>query len=455
MARARTVYRCTVCEAQATQWSGQCAGCGQWNTLVQIAAATAPAPAATAGTRAVVLADAQAAPLERMGTGLAELDRVLGGGLVPGGVVLLGGDPGIGKSTLLIQALAHLAGHMPVLYATGEESAAQVAARARRLGLGQAPVALLADPSVETILAAAQGVRALVVDSIQTLHTEAAESAPGSVTQVRECAARLVRFAKDTGTAVIMAGHVTKEGTLAGPRVLEHVVDTVLYFEGDGGGPYRLIRAHKNRFGSVQELGVFAMSEAGLREVPNPSAIFLTRHTRPVAGSVVLAALEGTRPLLVEVQALVESSPLGNPRRVCLGLDGARMALLLAVLHRHAGVAMFDQDVYVNLVGGLRVDETASDLAVALATLSSLRDRPLPPDLVCFGELGLAGEVRPVRAGQARLTEAAKLGFRHVVISRLNAPKRAPAGMEVHALTHVSELADVFGALAHERAPPA
>lgn len=450
MARSRLAYRCSACDALSTQWAGQCPACGEWNTLSEV---RAPSAATTAAARdaPVPLAAAHTAPLERLGTGLAELDRVLGGGLVPGGVVLLGGDPGIGKSTLLLQALAHLGAGAPVLYASGEESVGQIAARARRLGLVDARVPLLAENSLEAVLAAAPGVRVLVVDSIQTLQSAEVESAPGSVAQVRECAARLVRHAKTTGAVVVMAGHVTKEGTLAGPRVLEHVVDTVLYFEGDGGGPYRLIRAHKNRFGSVQELGVFAMSETGLREVPNPSAIFLTRHPQPVAGSVVLAALEGTRPLLVEVQALVEKSPLGTPRRVCLGLDGARLALLLAVLHRHAGVALFDQDVYVNLVGGLRVDETASDLAVVLATLSSLRDRPLPAELVCFGELGLAGEVRPVRAGQARLAEAAKLGFRHAVISRLNAPRRAPDGMTVHAIAHVDELAGVFDTLALAR----
>jgi DNA repair protein RadA/Sms len=391
---------------------------------------------------------AQAGTPARLSTGLAELDRVLGGGLAAGAVVLLGGDPGIGKSTLLLQALAHLGAQVPVLYASGEESVAQIGARAQRLGLSAAPVPLLADSALDALLEAARGARVVVVDSIQTLHSAEVASAAGSVTQVRECAARLVRHAKDTGTAVIMAGHVTKEGALAGPRVLEHVVDTVLYFEGEGGSPYRMVRAHKNRFGSVHELGVFAMSERGLREVANPSAIFLTRHPRPVAGSVVLAALEGTRPLLVEVQALIEGSALGTPRRVCLGLDAGRLALVLAVLNRHAGMALHGQDVYVNLVGGMRVDETSSDLALALAVLSSLRDRPLPPELVCFGELGLAGEVRPVRAGPARLAEAAKLGFRHAVVSRLNAPRHPPHDMTVHALAHVGELVQVFQSLA-------
>ncbi len=372
---------------------------------------------------------------------------MLGGGLVPGSVVLLGGDPGIGKSTLLLQTLARLADSVPVLYASGEESAAQIATRAQRLQLGDTDLPLLIDARLEAILDAAADCQVLVVDSIQTLFAESVASAAGSVSQVRECAARLTRMAKTHGISVLIAGHVTKDGALAGPRVLEHIVDTVLYFEGDSTSPYRIVRAFKNRFGSVNELGVFAMTETGLREVSNPSAIFLTRHPRPVAGSVVMATLEGTRPLLLEVQALVESSPLGTPRRLTLGMDGSRLAMLLAVLHRHAGVALFDQDVYVNLVGGLKVTETATDLPVLLAALSSLRNRPLPADLFSFGEVGLAGEVRPVRGGQERLGEAAKLGFKRAVVGKLNAPRKAIPGLEVLALEHLGEIGDVFAQL--------
>ncbi|HEY0676343.1 MAG TPA: DNA repair protein RadA, partial [Immundisolibacter sp.] len=354
---------------------------------------------------------------------------------------------GIGKSTLLLQTLARLAGTVPVLYASGEESAAQIAARAQRLQLGEADLPLLIDARLEAIMDAAADARVLVVDSIQTLLSETVASAAGSVSQVRECTARLTRMAKTHGISVLIAGHVTKEGSLAGPRVLEHIVDTVLYFEGDSTSPYRIVRAFKNRFGSVNELGVFAMTETGLKEVSNPSAIFLTRHPRPVAGSVVMATLEGTRPLLLEVQALVESSPLGTPRRLTLGMDGSRLAMLLAVLHRHAGVALFDQDVYVNLVGGIKVTETATDLPVLLAALSSLRNRPLPADLIGFGEVGLAGEVRPVRGGQERLGEAAKLGFKRAVVGKLNAPRKAIPGLEVLALEHLGEIGDVFAQL--------
>ena len=400
------------------------------------------------GERSVVrLREARAGAPARLATGSSELDRVLGGGLVPGSVVLLGGDPGIGKSTLLLQTLARLADAVPVLYASGEESAAQIAARAQRLQLGDADLPLLIDARLEAILDAAADCQVLVVDSIQTLFSETVASAAGSVSQVRECAARLTRMAKTHGISVLIAGHVTKDGALAGPRVLEHIVDTVLYFEGDSTSPYRIVRAFKNRFGSVNELGVFAMTETGLREVSNPSAIFLTRHPRPVAGSVVMATLEGTRPLLLEVQALVESSPLGTPRRLTLGMDGSRLAMLLAVLHRHAGVALFDQDVYVNLVGGIKVTETATDLPVLLAALSSLRNRPLPADLLSFGEVGLAGEVRPVRGGQERLGEAAKLGFRRAVVGKLNAPRKAIPGLEVLALEHLGEIGDVFAQL--------
>jgi len=454
VARDRSQYRCAECGATFAQWAGQCTTCGAWNSLAEQAAA----PAVRGGTRqpatgwsgertVVRLREARAGAPARLATGSAELDRVLGGGLVPGSVVLLGGDPGIGKSTLLLQTLARLADSVPVLYASGEESAAQIATRAQRLQLGDADLPLLIDARLEAILDAAADCQVLVVDSIQTLFSETVASAAGSVSQVRECAARLTRMAKTHGISVLIAGHVTKDGALAGPRVLEHIVDTVLYFEGDSTSPYRIVRAFKNRFGSVNELGVFAMTETGLKEVSNPSAIFLTRHPRPVAGSVVMATLEGTRPLLLEVQALVESSPLGTPRRLTLGMDGSRLAMLLAVLHRHAGVALFDQDVYVNLVGGLKVTETATDLPVLLAALSSLRNRPLPADMFSFGEVGLAGEVRPVRGGQERLGEAAKLGFKRAVVGKLNAPRKAIPGLEVLALEHLGEIGDVFAQL--------
>jgi len=372
---------------------------------------------------------------------VAELDRVLGGGLVPGSVILLGGDPGIGKSTLLLQACAALGAADPVLYVTGEESPQQVSLRARRLGLSGDGIRLLAETCVERVLAAveAESPRVMVVDSIQTLFTELLPSAPGSVSQVRETAAQLVRYAKQADTAVFLVGHVTKEGALAGPRVLEHMVDTVLYFEGEAGGPFRLVRAIKNRFGAVNELGVFAMTDKGLREVKNPSAIFLSRHEVPVPGSVVMVTREGTRPLLVEVQALVDESPLANPRRVTLGLDANRLAMLLAVLHRHGGIAMFDRDVFVNVVGGVRIAETAADLAVLSAVLSSFRDRPLPVDLAVFGEVGLSGEIRPVPNGPDRLREAAKHGLRRAIVPAGNVPKGGVEGLDILAVRGLRE----------------
>jgi DNA repair protein RadA/Sms len=387
----------------------------------------------------------EAEPLARHATGLVELDRVLGGGLVPGSVVLIGGDPGIGKSTLLIQALTHLSQAQRVLYVSGEESADQIALRAQRLNLAGERIRLLTETQTETIIVHAQKEEpaAMVIDSIQTVYTDSLQSAPGSVAQVRESAAQLTRYAKETGTAVFLVGHVTKEGTLAGPRVLEHMVDTVLYFEGDTGSSFRVIRAIKNRFGAVNEIGVFAMTETGLREVSNPSAMFLNRHEEATPGSVVLASLEGTRPLLVEVQALVDQSPLSNPRRVCVGLDSTRLAMLLAVLHRHAGIATFDQDVFVNVVGGVRVTETAADLAVLIATLSSLRNRPLPRDLVVFGEIGLSGEVRPVQRGQERIKEAAKLGFKRALLPAANVQKKLDAGIELIPVKYLSDALDV------------
>ena len=451
---AKPIYVCSDCGAGFPKWAGQCADCGAWNTLLEQApSAGTPSGGRFAGYSGDAkaqsvrrLSEVAAESTQRTGTGLGELDRVLGGGLVLGSVVLIGGDPGIGKSTLLIQAMALLAEQMPVLYVSGEESAEQIGLRAQRLGLPGERVQLLTETCVERIIALAQQhrPRVLVLDSIQTFYTEELQSAPGSVAQVRESAARLVRFAKQTGTSLFLVGHVTKEGALAGPRVLEHMVDTVLYFEGEAGSQFRLVRAIKNRFGAVNELGVFAMTDKGLREVNNPSAIFLSRHEHEVAGSSILVTREGTRPLLVEVQALVDQSSLGNPRRIALGLEQNRLSMLLAVLHRHGGIGMFDQDVFLNVVGGVRVTEPAADLSVLLAVLSSFRDHPLPNDLVTFGEVGLAGEVRPVPSGQERLREAAKHGFRRAIVPRANAPKRPIEGLEVVAVSRVSEALDAI-----------
>ncbi|ROR35173.1 DNA repair protein RadA [Inmirania thermothiophila] len=444
MARARTVYRCTACGAEHPKWSGRCGECGEWNTLAEEAASAPRRGGGYSGLAdGAVLDLARVAPQEapRIPTGIDELDRALGGGLVRGSVVLIGGDPGIGKSTLLLQACAALAAGTPTLYVTGEESPAQVALRAQRLGLAPAGLRLLAETRLEAILEAARRERAgvLVVDSIQTVHTEALQSAPGSVGQVRECAAELVRLAKGAGCAVFLVGHVTKEGQLAGPRVLEHMVDTVLYFEGDAGGRLRVVRAVKNRFGAVNELGVFAMTDRGLRPVGNPSAIFLSRPEHAAPGSVVTVTREGTRPLLLEVQALVEEAHGGPARRLAVGVDPNRINLLLAVLHRHGGIPLYDRDVFVNVVGGVRVAETAADLAVVAAAVSSLRDRALPRDLVVFGEVGLAGEIRPVPGGPERLREAAKHGFRRAVVPKGNAPRGGIEGLAVAAVTRLAE----------------
>ncbi|MEJ2650493.1 MAG: DNA repair protein RadA [Gammaproteobacteria bacterium] len=456
MAKPKTIYRCNECGAEAPKWAGQCPECGAWNTLVEGVAPVTPRGRAArmsgyAGLalgEAVVRSLAEVEPSRdiRVPTGLGELDRVLGGGLVLGSVVLIGGDPGVGKSTLLLQTLATLSAELPALYVTGEESLEQVSLRARRMHLPAGSLRLLADTQVEPILvhAAQERPRVMVIDSIQTLFTEFLQSAPGSVAQVRESAAQLVRFAKQSGTALFLVGHVTKEGTLAGPRVLEHMVDTVLYFEGDTGTPFRVVRAIKNRFGAVNELGVFAMGDRGLKEVSNPSAIFLSRHDQAVAGSVIMVTREGTRPLLVEVQILVAESHLSNPRRVTVGLDQNRLSMLLAVLQRHAGIAMYDQDVFVNVVGGVRITETGADLAVLLAALSSLRDRPLPGDLVVFGEVGLAGEIRPVQGGVDRLREAAKHGYKRAIVPQGNAPKQPVADMEVVAVRRLSEAVEAL-----------
>jgi DNA repair protein RadA/Sms len=456
MAKPKLQYQCGECGALAPKWAGQCVDCGAWNSMSE-ALAVAPNDAGKsrftsytgqAGAQIQDLAAVRPGLETRVSAGVDELDRVLGGGLVAGSVVLIGGDPGIGKSTLLLQALASFSGELKSLYVTGEESPEQVALRARRLDVGAEDMRLLAETSVERIIehARIEKPRVMVIDSIQTLYTEALQSAPGSVGQVRESAAQLVRFAKQTGTALFLVGHVTKEGTLAGPRVLEHMVDTVLYFEGDSGGRYRVIRAIKNRFGAVNELGVFAMTDKGLKEVRNPSSIFLSRHDQPVAGSVILVTMEGTRPMLVEVQALVDDSQLSNPRRVTLGLEQNRLSMLLAVQHRHGGVLMGDQDVYVNVVGGVRVTETAADLSMLLAVLSSFRDRTLPNDLVVFGEVGLAGEIRPVPNGQQRLHEAVKLGFRRALVPAANAPKSAIQGLDICAVSRYSEVMDWFSA---------
>ncbi len=449
MAKSRTVFVCSSCGAEAPRWQGQCPACGEWNTL----SAFHDKPVARRSQR--TLPPPAPAMLELLGaeedarlvTGLAEFDRVLGGGLVPGSVSLIGGDPGIGKSTLLLQAAAALAPAATVLYATGEESARQVGLRAQRLGLAGAPLRLVAETAVEQIVeqAGAIGARMLVIDSIQTMTASNVEAAAGSVSQLRECAARLVTHAKSTGTAVLLIGHVTKEGVIAGPRLLEHMVDAVLYFESDSGSRYRVIRAVKNRFGAANEIGVFVMDERGLREVRNPSAIFLSRHDQPVAGSVVTVAREGTRQMLIEVQALADASHAANPRRVAVGLEANRIAMLIAVLHRHAGVALHGHDVFVNVVGGVRLGETAADLPVLAAMLSSLEGRALPQELVTFGEVGLAGEIRPVPYGEERLREAAKHGFRRAILPRANMPRRAVGGMEVVGVGRLEEAVKALG----------
>jgi DNA repair protein RadA/Sms len=393
------------------------------------------------------LSDIEAQDIPRFDTGSEEFDRVLGGGLVTGGVVLIGGDPGIGKSTLLLQALASLAAAgKKVLYVSGEESPAQIALRAKRLGLSVQAVRVQSEIQLEKIEAAlsAEQPEVVVIDSIQTLFSEALTSAPGSVSQVRECAAQLTRVAKQSGVTVIMVGHVTKEGALAGPRVLEHIVDTVLYFEGDTHSSFRLVRAFKNRFGAVNELGVFAMTDKGLRGVTNPSALFLSQHDQNVPGSCVLVTQEGSRPLLVEIQALVDTSHVPNPRRLTVGLEQNRLAMLLAVLHRHAGVAVYDQDVFINAVGGVKITEPAADLAILAAIMSSSRNRPLFRGLVVFGEVGLAGEIRPAPRGQERLREAAKLGFARAVIPKANVPKQKIEGMEIIGVERLGQALDNF-----------
>ncbi len=486
MAKDKTLFSCTECGGTSPKWLGKCPSCQAWNTLIESVAEVAgtgknrfASPLSLTGSSPVqALGDIDATDIDRTPTGHEELDRVLGGGIVEGGVVLIGGDPGIGKSTLLLQALDSLqrsfdgrlsaaglgvgaeaasVSHVSrpaspqkgCLYVTGEESAAQVALRARRLGLEGSRVQVQAETQLEKIISTLSQLQPqiAVIDSIQTVYSEQLTSAPGSVAQVRECAAHLTRFAKSSGTAIVLVGHVTKEGALAGPRVLEHMVDTVLYFEGDTHSSYRLVRAIKNRFGAVNEIGVFAMTQQGLKGVSNPSAIFLSQHSEPVPGSCVLVTLEGTRPMLVEIQALVDGGG-PSPRRLSVGLDRDRLAMLLAVLHRHAGIACADQDVFVNAVGGVRISEPAADLAVMLSITSSLRGKPLPKGFIAFGEVGLAGEVRPAPRGQERLKEAVKLGFSTAIIPKANAPKKSQMkdfeGLTIHAVERVEQAIELM-----------
>lgn len=450
MAKTKLTFCCQNCGTLYPKWTGQCTGCQQWNTIVE--ETSAPTPASRyqgyAGTETVMtrMLDVELQEEIRLSSGSLELDRVLGGGIISGSAILIGGDPGIGKSTILLQVVAHLSHHMKVMYVTGEESPQQITLRARRLGLPEKDLWLLADTHVENILQHVQKEKPkiLVIDSIQTMHTSLLTSAPGSVGQVRESAMQLVTYAKQTQTALFLVGHVTKEGNLAGPRVLEHMVDTVLYFEGEQDSRYRMIRAFKNRFGAVNELGIFAMTEKGLREVNQPSAIFLSRNPQPLSGSIITATKEGSRPLLVEVQALVDQSHSGNPRRLSVGLENQRLAMLLAILNRHSGISTHSLDVFLNVVGGLQIVETAADLPILFAILSSLRNKPLPQDLLVFGEVGLGGEIRPVTGGQERLKEANKHGFKVAIVPHANASKKNIDGMKIHAVQSVKEAIERF-----------
>lgn len=450
MSKPKLTFCCQTCGTLYPKWTGLCTGCNEWNTIVEEispnTSSAGPRFQGYAGNETTLLrmADVQLQEEMRLSSGSQELDRVLGGGIIMGSAILLGGDPGIGKSTILLQTIAHLSQHLKVLYITGEESPQQVTLRARRLGLPEHHLWLLADTHVENILARLQKEkpRVLVIDSIQTMHTSLLSSAPGSVGQVRESAMQLVNYAKQTETALFLVGHVTKEGHLAGPRVLEHMVDTVLYFEGEQDNRYRMIRAVKNRFGAVNELGIFAMSEKGLREVNHPSAIFLSRYEQPVSGSIITATKEGSRPLLVEVQALVDQSHMANPRRLSVGLENQRLSMLLAILHRHSGISTHSMDVFLNVVGGLQIFEPAADLPIIFAILSSLRNRPLPHDLITFGELGLSGEIRPVPGGQERLKEAAKHGFKTAIIPQANTVKKSVEGIKIFPVQTLKEAVD-------------
>ncbi len=455
MAKTKTAYVCSECGADHSKWQGQCIACGAWNTLKEFHLGASKAPSAPqnfkragyTGTTAAVqtLASINLEEQPRFSTSMGEFDRVLGGGMVPGSAVLIGGSPGAGKSTLLLQVMCQLSQHMEALYVTGEESLQQVGMRAKRLGLPTDKLKMLAETNINEITAVAEQhkPKVIVIDSIQVMHSADVPSAPGSVSQVRECAAFLIQYAKQTGTSMFFVGHVTKDGNLAGPKVLEHMIDCFLMLDGDD-NRYRTLRGHKNRFGAVNELGIFAMTETGLKEVKNPSAIFLARTEEISPGSLVTVLWEGTRPLLVEIQALVDGSQLGNPRRIAVGLDHNRMAMLLAVLHRHGGLFMADQDVFVNVVGGVKVNETSADLTLLLAIVSSFKDKVLPRELVVFGEVGLAGEIRPVPSGQERLQEAAKHGFTRAIVPKANAPRHNIAGMQVIA---VSKLSEALGAL--------
>ena len=457
MAKTKTVFFCKDCGAEYGQWQGQCAACKAWNTLSQINLGSSSSPVTKADFRrqgyagdqsnVQSLSDINLQSLPRYSSSIEELDRVLGGGLVPGSVVLIGGNPGAGKSTLLLQIMCQLAhSGRPALYVTGEESLQQVGMRANRLNLPADNLKMLAETNVEQISRAAEEHKPelLVVDSIQVMHSADVPSAPGSVSQVRECAAYLIQYAKQTNTVLFLVGHVTKEGNLAGPKVLEHMIDCFIMLEGGNDTKYRILRGQKNRFGAVNELGVFAMTELGLKEVKNPSAIFLARTEEDTPGSLVMVLWEGTRPLLVEIQALVDTSPLGNPRRVTVGLEQNRLAMLLAVLHRHGGLYMADQDVFVNVVGGVKVSETSADLALVLAIVSSFKDRSLAKELVVFGEVGLAGEIRPVPGGQERLAEAAKHGFKRAIVPKANLPKTKIEGLEVLGVTKISQALDAI-----------
>lgn len=454
MARQKSAYVCNDCGADYSKWQGQCTACNEWNTLTEVRLASTKSSsnesrnvrfdgyAGAVGKKAVVsLSEVALEEMPRFSSGAGELDRVLGGGLVPGSAVLMGGHPGAGKSTLLLQTMCHLAEHMPALYVTGEESLQQVAMRAKRLGLPTGQLQMLSETSVETIcdVAAELKPKVIVIDSIQVMHIADVQSAPGSVSQVREAAAYLTRFAKQTGTVLFLVGHVTKDGSLAGPKVLEHMIDCSLQLEGSSDSRFRTLRSHKNRFGAVNELGVFAMLESGLKEVKNPSSIFLSRAEGPSPGSVVMVVWEGTRPLLVEIQALVDQSHMNNPRRVAVGLEQNRLSMLLAVLHRHGGLMTGDQDVFVNVVGGVKVLETSADLALLLSVVSSFRDLSLPHDLMVFGEVGLSGEIRPVPNGQERIREAAKHGFKRAIVPKGNVPKEPLSGIQVVPVTKLSE----------------
>ena len=457
MAKLKTAFVCTDCGAEHGQWQGQCAACKAWNTLSQVNLGSSSSPATKADFRKKGYAGSQSNVqnlseidlklLSRFSSTSGELDRVLGGGLVPGSVILIAGNPGAGKSTLLLQVMSQLTlSGKAALYVTGEESPQQVRMRSKRLNLPEDKLKILAETNVEQIVNAAQEIvpELLVVDSIQVMHSPDVPSAPGSISQVRECAAYLIQYAKQTNTVLFLVGHMTKEGNLAGPKVLEHMIDCFILLEGGDDNRYRVLRGQKNRFGAINELGVFAMTELGLKEVKNPSAIFLSRSVEEVPGSLVMVLWEGTRPLLVEIQALVDSSPMGNPRRVAVGLEQNRLAMLLAILHRHGGLYMADQDVFVNVVGGVKVSETSADLSLLLAIVSSFKDKPLPRDLVAFGEVGLAGEIRPVPGGQERLQEAVKHGFTRAIVPQANVPKKAISGIEIAGVSKISQALDAI-----------